>query len=194
MAITIRPDAALREQLDAIARAQGQSVNQYLLSLVRSDVARRQRLASAVGLSWRSSDAELADALGEAVSTPLSDIEQAHLPADPTAAVSYVVSRAAHKRRTARAGKPATSPGTKPVASSGTAKQRASAAPAPAKAQTRNVAPAIVLSSAEYGRLLALRAKRAGKPAPDRQPSANTFTVQGDDADAQAIVAARGGK
>ena len=223
-ALHLRTDQTLHEQLTAIARADGRSLNAYLLGLIRADVQRRQRLANAVGLTWRATDAELADALGAAVSAPLSDIEQAHLPAEPGAAVAFAASRARKRSsKPAPATKPAPSPGTAP------AKQRtsASAPPAPAPADDdaeedpppegetereelerlrRNKArrekkggksassAAIVLSSAEYGRLLALRAQRAGKPPPDRQPSANTFTVQGDDADAQAIVVARGAR
>lgn len=97
----------------AIARSENLSLNQYLTRLVRADVSRRQRLASATGLSRWATDAELADALGAAVAAPLSDIEQAHLPSDPTAAVAYTAGRAAKRAKT-NTSKPAPSPGSAP--------------------------------------------------------------------------------
>jgi hypothetical protein len=105
-AVHLRTDAPLHAQLVELARSEGLSLNSYLTRILRADVGRRQRLASALGLSWRSTDAELAEALGEAVTAPLSAIEQQHLPTDPGAAIAYSAGRAA-KRAKASVSKPA---------------------------------------------------------------------------------------
>jgi hypothetical protein len=148
----LRADQPLHEQLTAIASAEGKALKAYLQDLIRADVPRRQRLAASVRLDWRATDAELADALSTAVATPLSDIEQHGLKGlTPEQAVGYAAARSAKKRSS----KPAPSPGTKPGAAP--PRQRASAAPAPAKSQTRSAVKAPkTLTSAHADQLRAL--------------------------------------
>lgn len=97
--LRIRTDRQLHGQLVEIARAEGISLNSHLLRLAAADVSRRRRIDAALGLDWRATDAERAQALSAALAVPLSDVELRHLPADPAAAIGYAVARAARKPR-----------------------------------------------------------------------------------------------
>ena len=63
----IRTDQTLHAALVELARAEGLSLNSYLVRLARADVNRRRSLAFSLGLDWRCTDAELVGALSAAV-------------------------------------------------------------------------------------------------------------------------------
>lgn len=185
----VRVDATLHDALQASAKAAGLGVNELVRVALRSAADRRARIALALGLPVGASDAEIVAGVDAALRTPLSAVELEHLPADPAAAVSYAVGRAA--KRSKGGGKPAPSPSGKPTPAPGTKPpgQRASAAPA-----ARTTAPAKALVSwKEYDALLALRAKRAGTPAPPKGASGACATVWVHATDAE-LAAVRGGK
>jgi hypothetical protein len=166
-AIHLRTDVPLHSQLTEIARAEGLSLNSYLVRLVRSDISRRQRYAAAVGRDWRATDAELADALATDLAKPLSDVDQRNLKGlTPEQAVGFAVARvrkassnksapSATNPRQASSSKPPTAPSSQPAPVTRTP----AAKPRPAKQ---------LVTADEYDDLLALRAKRAGKRAPAR--------------------------